>query len=76
MLVSPYMNYIQQGFPLCQVQSKVESNTLFYSVLVLLFLSFCCIVADFELLTLETLWTMYMDQTAGIHKNNLDHKEG
>jgi len=57
-----------------QVQSRVEINTLFYSVLFWLFISFCYIVADFKLLRLETLCTKNVDQIVGIHKNNVDHK--
>jgi len=53
MLVSALLSYIQQDFPMYQVQSQVEIST-FYSVLFSLFLTSCYIVADFELLRLET----------------------
>jgi len=56
-----------------QVQSRVEIN-IFYSVLFLLFVSSCYIVADLELLSLETKWTMNLDQIVGIHNNNLHLK--
>jgi hypothetical protein len=47
---------------MCQVQSQVEMNTLFYSVLFWLYISFYYIVADFKLLRLETLWAKNLDQ--------------
>ena len=59
---------------LYQVHCQAQIDTLFYSVVCWFSISFCYLVATFDLWKLEIFWKINMDQTVGIHKNNLDCK--
>jgi hypothetical protein len=72
-LIGQMSSYTRQRIMFYQAQCRDLFDT-FYRVLCWIFLIFCHLVADFERRSLEIFCKINLDQTAGIHNNNLDCK--
>jgi len=65
----------RQRFTLYQAQGRAQIETFLSGTLFWFFLSSCHLTAAFEMRILEIFWVTYLDQTNGIHGNNLDCEE-
>lgn len=63
-----------QSFPFYRDNCRAQIDVLFYSGLSWFFLFFCHLIGAFELRSLEIYCKIKLDQTVGIHSNNLDCK--